>query len=344
MAQGDYAVGRLGGARSRLLAARGLTDLLSRADLSGRMEVLRPSIWGRSLPATVPGRTPEVEDLEAALAQVAQREIERVVGDLQGARRRHFQAFLLAHEAASLKGPLRALSRGLKPEEATSWLEPSPTLGRDELLELAAATDAAAVAEKLAAWKNPFAAAVAEHAAGFRNPGGLLRLEVALDRQAVDAALREARGPGDDRGVLRRLTAARADLANATLLLALGGIPDHLELCVPGGGRIGASELRSLSTLAGRPLAAALARLLSDLLGPPELTAPRLESPLTADHLFGRALAREARIEARRSPLSLALPCAFALDVFEELRRVRLVLRATELGFPPAALVDLLEA
>jgi len=65
---------------------------------------------------------------------------------------------------------------------------------------------------------------------------------------------------------------------------------------------------------------------------------------MVADHLMGRALARAARAAARRSPLSLAVPCAYALDLVEELRRVRLLLRGTELGLPPATLVDLLEA
>ena len=344
MTRGDYALGRLGGARSRLLAAGGLTDLLARADLPERLDLLRPSLWGASLPAAPAGRPAELDGVEAALAAEFRRQIERVADDLEGARRRRFQAFLLSQEAASLKGLLRALSRGLKPEEATGLLEPAVALGRAELLELAASKDAAEVASRLAAWKSPFARSVAEHAEAFRTPGGLFRLEAALDRVAFATALAEARGPGEDRRVLRRLTGAQADLANAALLLALAGIPEPPELGAPGGERIGEDEFRRLSGQAGAPLAVALARRLSDLLGPADAAAAELLKPLAADHLFGRALCRFARAEARSSPLSLAVPCAFALDLVEELRRVRLVLRATELGYPPSALLELLEA
>jgi vacuolar-type H+-ATPase subunit C/Vma6 len=144
--------------------------------------------------------------------------------------------------------------------------------------------------------------------------------------------------------VLRRLAALRADLANAATLLATAGEPEVDGLFLPGGNAIGAEAFRELAALAPRRLPEALAARLEPVLGPRARTAPLLAGPLVADHLLGRALARAARREARRDPLSLAVPCAWLLDLCEEVRRVRLVMRATDLGYPPAGLLDLLEA
>jgi vacuolar-type H+-ATPase subunit C/Vma6 len=88
----------------------------------------------------------------------------------------------------------------------------------------------------------------------------------------------------------------------------------------------------------------ALAAALRDLLAGATDPAEALGSPSLADHLLGHAAVRHARRVARRLPLTVAVPCAFAAEVLEELRRIRLVLRATAEGFPPGALLDLLEA
>ncbi len=340
----EYTLGRLGGARSRLLATRGLDDLLSRPGLSGRLDALRSSVWGRSLPPPAPGPGPDVGGVEEALAGAFHREMRRLVADLGGAPGRLFAAFLLIDDAASLKGPMRAIARGLKPQHASRLLEPSPSLDREALLQLAGSPDAAAAAGLLSGWGSPFAAAVAAHAAEIRTPGGLLRTEVAIDRAAFEAVRRAARGPGEDRRVLRRLAAVRADLVNAATLLAVDGQPETEDLCAPGGERIDAAAFARMAVLSGPQLAGALATSLQDLLGAPSAAALQLAAPLAADHLLGRALARVARAEARRSPLSLAVPCAWAVELLEEMKRVRLILRGTELGFPPARLADLLEA
>ncbi|HVP66734.1 MAG TPA: V-type ATPase subunit [Anaeromyxobacteraceae bacterium] len=342
MAHSDFALGRLGGARSRLLAEAGLADLLARPDLPSRVERLGASVWA-SAPSPVAGRPADLEGVEAALAAAFRTETRRVLGDLVGADRRLCATFFLTLDASSLKGPLRALARGLSPAEATAFVDPSPGFDREELLALAASSGVGAVAERLAGRNSPFAPVVAAHAAELLRPGGLLHLEVALDRVAFGSVLSAARGRGEDRAVLRSLAAVRADLANAAVLLALGGGPEPGDLQVPGGERIDADRFRRLCSLSGAPLASAVAAALSDLVERGKVGA-LLGNPLVADHVLGRALARAARAAGRRFPLSIAVPCAYVLDLAEELRRVRVLLRGTELGFPPAALVDLLEA
>jgi len=335
----DFVLARLGGARAALLDAAGLDDLLSRPDAAGRMEVLRASTWGAAAAAG-----PEPEAVEAALEGVARREAARVLDELDPRSRRLLQAFLLADDARALKGALRAVARAAPPERAAAGLEPSAGLDLAALRELAASADGASLADALEARGSPFAAAARAAAAGLRAPGGLLRAEAALDAAAAEAFRRRARGPGPDRRALRELAAVRTDLANAATLLAAGGEPDLASLLLPGGARLDGEALRALAALPPRRLPAELADRLAPVLGPAARSAPLLASPLAADHLLGRSLARAARREARRSPLTLAVPCAWLLDVAEELRRVRLALRAADRGFPPAALLDLLEA
>jgi len=344
MGRSDFVLGRLGGARSRLLSSGGLLDLLARPDLLSRLERLRASLWGGTLPTAPAGRAPDLDALEASLAEAFRREIRSILEDLGGLPKRLFRSFLLFDDAASLKGPFRALARGKKPEEAASLVEPSAGLGSEVLLDLVATNDASAAAARLAEAKSPFAPAVAAHAGELRKPGGLFRLEVALDRVAFEAVEQDARGPGADRAVLRELAGARADLANARLLLALAGAPEADEFRMPGGLRIGEGAFREMAGLAGPPLARRLAGALRDLVGLSERASALLSDPLKADHLVARALARKALTLARGLPLTLAVPCAFALALGEELKRVRLALRGTELGFPPALLLDLMEA
>jgi hypothetical protein len=138
--------------------------------------------------------------------------------------------------------------------------------------------------------------------------------------------------------------AARADLAAAGTLLSLAGEPGRDAVPVRGGDRLGEAAMARISSLPGPDVPGAVAAALRDLLAGATDPGEALGSPSLADHLLGHAAVRHARRVARRLPLTVAVPCAFAAEVLEELRRIRLVLRATAEGFPPGALLDLLEA
>jgi vacuolar-type H+-ATPase subunit C/Vma6 len=329
---------RLGGARSALLGADGLADVLGRATAEERLAALRASLWSAAADAAWPAAA------DASLGDAARREAVRLLRDLPAAAKRLVGAFLLPDDARAVRGALRAVAKALPPEHAASLLDPTPALSRQMLQGLAACPDATAAAALLARLGSPLAPALRETEPDLRKAGAMLAAELALDRTAAAVAAGTARGPGDDRSVLRRLVSARADSAAASELLALAGEPGREAFPVAGGERIPPAEARRLSELPPGARPAALARRLADLLGDPDTAAPFLSRPAAADHVLGRGLARFARRMARRAPLTVAVPCAFLVELGEELRRVRLVLHATAEGFPPAALAELLEA
>jgi vacuolar-type H+-ATPase subunit C/Vma6 len=333
----DFALARLGAARSGLLAGAGLRDLVARASLADRLAALRNTLWAAAAEAG------SLEEAEATLEARAHREALSALRDLDPPARRLVDAFLLPDDARALRGAIRAVAFALAPEAAASLLSPTPALGRDRLVIVAACPDAASAAGRIAAWGSPFAD-VLRASPDLHVPGALAALEVALDRAAGQALRRAARGPGADRRVLRELASARADVAAAAELLALASEPGREAFPVEGGDRLTPAVVDRIATLPSTAVPAALADALQDLLGDVGASAAALARPSLADHVLGRGLARAARRAARRDPLTIAVPCAWLVEVGEELRRLRLVLRATAEGFPPAPLLDLLEA
>lgn len=334
----DFVLGRLGGARSSLLGPEGLRELASRAAEGEEAAVLRGSGWAPAAGA----RTPE--DGEAALLARAGRSIGFGVRHLGPRPRRLLLAWLLPDDARALCGALRAQAAALGPERAAALLDPTPALDRSRLLQVAACADAAAAAALLDSWGSPLAEPLREAGADLRRPGALRAAEDALHRAASGLLRRAARGPGPDRRALRELASARLDLAAAAEILALAGEPAREARPIDGGDRLTAAEGARIAGLSRDEAAGALAVALRDLLGDPGPAAEALARPDSADHLLGRALARHARRLARRAPLTVAVPIAWVVEVREELRRVRLVLRARSGGLPASRLLDLLEA
>ena len=334
----DFVLGRLAGVRSTLLGPGGLRDLVGRASAAERLGALRSTAWAAAADAGSPA------EAESALESRARRAVAASLRDLPAGARALVLAYLLPEDARALRGALRAVAGALPPERAATMLEPSPSLGLERLREISSCRDATAVDARLATWGSPFTGAAVAAGPDLRKPGALAVVEVAVDAAATRCTLRAARGPGDDRRALRELCAARADLSAAATLLALSGEVERDALPVLGGDRLGPAEVARISSLPAAEVPAALARALRHLLGGAGDPVQALGHPAIADHLLGRAAVRHARQVARRFPLSIAAPCAFAAEVMEELRRIRLVLRATAEGYPPAALLDALEA
>ena len=72
MARCDFAVGRIGAMRARLLGPRGLRELVARPDLDARLEFLRQSGYGAALPAG--GGEAALGEVERALLDLGRRE------------------------------------------------------------------------------------------------------------------------------------------------------------------------------------------------------------------------------------------------------------------------------
>jgi hypothetical protein len=331
-----FALARLGGARARLLPPDGLRALLAADEAPARRDALQGTLWEGAAEAGT------LADADAAVADTAAREARHALRDLGPGPRRLAEAFLLPDDARALRGALRAQGGGAA--DGPPMLEPTPRLDRARLREIAACPDGGAAAARLEAWGSPLAPALRESGPDLRKPGARAAAEVALDRTAARALGRAARGAGADRAALRALTSARADLAAAAEVLALsaGGAPPAAP--VEAGERLSRDGALLACRLPPDALPGALAAALRDLLGEPTRAAELLARPGLADHLLGAALVRYARRLARAAPLSVAVPCAWLVEVAEQARRVRLALAATAGTFPAAALVDLLEA
>jgi vacuolar-type H+-ATPase subunit C/Vma6 len=282
--------------------------------------------------------------VETALEARAREAISGALRDLPSGARDLVLAYLLPDDVRAVRGALRAVAASLPAERAAPLLEPSPALGRERLRELASCPDVRGVDARLEAWGSPLAGVVSAACPDLRKPGALLLAESALHAAALRAATRAGRGPGADRRALRELVAARADLAAASTLLSLAGEPGRDAIPIGGGDRLAPADVARITSLPGPDVPVAVAAALRDLLAGATDPPGALGSPSLADHLLGHAAVRHARRVARRLPLTVAVPCAFAAEVLEELRRIRLVLRATAEGFPPGALLDLLEA
>uniref|UniRef100_UPI001F5677D6 V-type ATPase subunit n=1 Tax=Anaeromyxobacter oryzisoli TaxID=2925408 RepID=UPI001F5677D6 len=75
----------------------------------------------------------------------------------------------------------------------------------------------------------------------------------------------------------------------------------------------------------------------------PELAAAAAE-PWAMERALEAAVLAPLRREARRAPLSLAVPLRYLLERREEVRRIALVLRGAALGLPLETILGLAEA
>ena len=336
MARCDFATGRIGALRGRLLGPRGLRELVARPDLPSRLEFLRQTAYAGLVPAAGRGGDGSLVEVERGLLDLGRRESLRLLRDIEGPRpRRLFAAFLRLGDAENVRTVLRGLARAEPAERLRALTAPSVGLDGAALSRLAAQPDPAAAARLLDELGSPFAGAVAEAVPGLGRAGGLLRLDAAVDRAFLTLALSAARGAGEDGRLLAGLLGGWADARNAATLLSLSGQGDPGEFFLPGGARLGEARFRRLARLGPE----ALRQALRDL-APPAVPG----DPFRAEHLLGAVLRRATRRAARSAPLSLAVPLSFALDRQAEVRRVRLVLRGALFGLPADDLLDLTEA
>jgi len=329
----DVANARIGARRSRLLGAAALRELLARPTPEARLERLRALPLGAALPADL-GADP-LAAVEAALRDAARREAVRLVAAAEAERPRALlEAWLRLEEAVAVKAVLRAVVRRAAVEDALAAAPPTPALPEETLR---AAAGALTVEEAVAI----FAAAGSALAEPLRRQlpldaeRGVLPLELAADRAAVEQARRACRR-GEDGAVLRRHLEDRVDVRNAETLLALAGAPPAADAFVPGGRRLPEATFRALAAGGAAAMRAGLARIFPG--------AGSAAAPWAADRALERALLAPLRREARSRPLSIAVPLAYLAERRAEVRRVAVVLRGAALELPPDEVLDLVEA
>jgi V/A-type H+-transporting ATPase subunit C len=330
----DFANGRLGARRARLAGPAALRALLAPPTLDLRLALLRTLPLGAALPEDL-GPEP-LSALERVLWAALHEEGCAVLADAEGARTRALlAAFLSLEEAEAVKVILRGVARGAAAERALAAAPPVPGLRPAALRLAASAPSLAAAVGALAAAGSGLAPALRE-ALGGDGTRALLALEIAADRAALLRARAACRRRGEDGAVLARHLAERADARNAATLLLLAGAAPAPAPWVPGGRRWREDALSTLAR-AGRDAARGeVARAFPGAAGAAQ--------PWQADRALERALVASLRREARRRPLSIAVPLAYLAARREEVRRVTLLLRATALELPGDEVLDLVEA
>lgn len=334
----EVANARIGARRSRLLGRAGLLEILARGSTEARIGLVRESAAGAAIAAPTAGG----ELLAAAEAGLWRRlaaEAAELLGHVEGSRPRALlAAWLELAEADAVKAVVRGLLGGEPLDEVLAAAPATPGL-RAEALRAAVAEAAVGPAlEVLAAAGSPAAvAARATWESQERTRHSLLPIEIAADRAALERAFRAARGRSEDARVLRAHLADRVDARNAATLLALGSGAPSEDPFLPRGRRL---DPAALLELARSPLEARTAFLSKRL----RIPAEDLASPARADLTLERAGLAAARWEARRCPLSLAVPLAYLAERRAEVRRIALALRGAELGLPGEELIPLVEA
>jgi V/A-type H+-transporting ATPase subunit C len=332
----DFANARLGARRARLAGPAELRALLSRPTLDARIALLRTLPVGASLPEEI-GADP-VAAVERALRAALRAETLAVLDRAEGRRARDLLgAFASLDEAEAVKAVLRGVARGAPIDRTVAAAPAVPALPAEALGRAAAAPSPAAALEALSAGGSGLATSVREALAG-AGAHPLLRLEIAADAAAIRRALAACRRRGEDGAVLARHLADRADARNAATLLLLAGTAPDPGPWIPGGRRW---DEDALTALARAGLAAARAAVSRAFAGVEESA---LAPPWQADRTLERALVAALRREARRRPLSIAVPLAYLAARREEVRRVALLLRGTILELPGDEILDLVEA
>ena len=335
MARLDFANARARARLAGLAAPRTLRDLLARPTLAARVELVRGLRAGTLVPAEP--AAPPLAAVERALREGLRREALGLVADAEGRRaRRLLRAWLALDEAAAVKAILRGVARGATIDRTLAAAPPVPGLPEEAIRSAAAASSVEEAVDALAAAGSALAAPVREALPRLREEG-LLPLEVAADRAAFARASSACRRAGEDGAVLARHVADRADARNAATLLALAGAAPAAEPWVPQGRRWSEAALSALARAGLDAARAAVARGFA-------LRPEALLRPWAADRALDRACAAVLAREARTRPLSIAVPLAYLVGRREEIRRVALALRGTELGLPAEEMLELVEA
>jgi vacuolar-type H+-ATPase subunit C/Vma6 len=234
----------------------------------------------------------------------------------------------------SLRTILRGAAQGADGDVRLAGTIPTPALPERALVELARQPTPRAVAALLTAWRHPSGPAlVAALGAG---QADLLRLEVALNRDFSERALRVARG-----GPVEEFVREIIDVENTLAALVLADQPTDVtpkEAFLAGGRFVGIGDFEE-AVAAGNPAAAAarLARAFGASALAGALTRPGGDAPAVEGALL-RARIAEQRAAARRDPLGPAPLLGFVLSLRAETADLRRLIWGLALEAPHSLL------
>jgi V/A-type H+-transporting ATPase subunit C len=332
----DAVNARIGACRSRRLGPAEVRELLARPGPEARLALLRDGPLGPDLAALPAAPPPSASAVQAALRDGLRREAAALLDRVEGARPRALlRAFLGLDEAAAVKAVLRGVSAGAPVDRTLAAAPPTPSLAEPALRRAAAAGSPVEALAGLAAEGSEIAAAAA--VALPANPGPLEAAERAADQAAVARAAAACRRGGEDAALVADHLADRIDARNALTLLSLAGTRPGRPAWLDGGRRLAPAALEALAPAGPEAARGAVAAAF-------RAPAAALATPWGAERTLERAVRAALLREARRRPLSIAVPLAYLALRWAEVRRVAIVLRGAALGLPGDELLDLAEA
>lgn len=209
-----YLNARLRGQHSRLLTAKDYEELLSLTDLEAFIRWLENSPYGRDW-QLARSRAQGLEAVELALELNFAQATSKMMEMSEGRVRWLVERLLKRWDLQNILAVIRGLHQGFGRDQIRRGLWPVGKLSAAKLDELASQKDVAAVADTLATWKDGFALPLTQGIAAYLQDHDLQQLEIGLLRYYYAWMLRELRGWGRDRALLRQLVREEIDLFNA---------------------------------------------------------------------------------------------------------------------------------
>jgi vacuolar-type H+-ATPase subunit C/Vma6 len=334
-----YVNARVRGMRGELLSPREIGGLLARPDLEETCSLLRQTPYGRDLQSALV-RRPGIEGVEEGLRSNVERTFARLVAITTGRVREMVRIGLARWEVDCLKTLLRGKLRHATAAELLAACLPVGVFDEAALRELARQEDAGGVIDLLRLWG--YGPARKMRKAWRRNPRveDLQRLEMALERSSVEESLGRLEEYGSEGDGLRGFLRLQVDFRNVLTVLRLLKARSPASKAPSfflGGGRFLSRD--SFELLASRddvPQAV-------DALGSSRLSLPFRETlpgyrSTGRLSLFERAAYRgllgEARSLARLEPLGAGLAVGYIWAKINEVKNLRLICRAWNVGLP----------
>lgn len=337
MSNYGYVNARLRGQHSRLLGPKDYEELLALPDLEAMARWLETSQYARDwqLART---RRQGLEAVEEALESNFSAAAAKMRAMAEGQTRRLLEIVLRRWDLQNLLAIVRGIHQGWPPEEIGRWLWPVGRFNAPRLEELSRQPGIKQLADTLATWRDDFAGPMTDGALRYRQDNDLQALELSLLRHYYGRALRDLRGLGHSRALVRSLVRQEIDLHNAKAASRLLSKAELKEdepagLFIEGGLDLDRGTYRSLFD--ARTRRRALASLRET---PYRALLSRGGDPGEAERGLGRDGSRNLARLYRGDPLAADLMVGYLWRKFHEVANLRLLARAKVFGPPPEKL------
>ncbi len=208
-----YANARIRGMRSRLLKREYLDGLIASPDITHLIQDLSETGYGPDLEEQIiHGRNAATVD--EALKNNMVRTFRKVQGFLNAEASYLLVTLLGRWDVFNLKTILRGKQMHLSAEEVNEGLMATGQLSFVDLEALAMLDDIKAVVDTAATWGLPYASALRSGYGEFLKSGELADMELALDRQYAEWALRRLGRRGRNAAMARRILGIQVDISN----------------------------------------------------------------------------------------------------------------------------------